>query len=233
MTVRGDATRVWRVAGFDLDGTLVHDCTVLLHVGRHLAHSDAAEKLVKGYESYRLTNREVSTEAAALFAGLTKDDMLGMMEDIPRLREIDTAIAYLHQQNIHCAIATVTFDFASEWFARRFGFDSYSGIELVYDTAGRLTGEVARHVDERDKAEFVERQLHLVGARRDECFYVGDSRSDLYAFAAVGFSVALNATPEAAAAANVTLQSDKLTEVINLVPGLTSPLRAPKRGSTE
>jgi HAD superfamily phosphoserine phosphatase-like hydrolase len=228
VTVSGDATRVWRFAGFDLDGTLVHGCTVLLHVGRHLGHSDAVGKLVKGYELYRLTNREVSTEAAALFAGLTKDDMLGMMEDIPRLREIDTAIAYLHQRNIHCSIATVTFDFASEWFARRFGFDSYSGIELVYDAASRLTGEVARHVDERDKAEFVDRQRHLVGARSDECFYVGDSRSDLHTFAAVGFSVALNATPEAVAAADVALQSDTLTEVLDLVPGLTSPLRAPK-----
>jgi len=49
---------------------------------------------------------------------------------------------------------------------------------------------------------------------------VGDSRSDLPLFGAVGFSVALNGTQAANAAASVAIQTDNLADVLGLIPGL-------------
>jgi phosphoserine phosphatase len=49
---------------------------------------------------------------------------------------------------------------------------------------------------------------------------VGDSRSDIPLFGAVGFSVALNATVTATAAASVAIQTNDLNDVLKLVPRL-------------
>jgi phosphoserine phosphatase len=208
------------MGGFDLDGTLVHGTTVLKHVGHHLGHLETVESLVKGYESFRLSNREVSTAAARLFTGLTRADLLGLMEDIPRLNDIDEAIGELRRKNVYCVVATVTFDFASEWFAKRYGFDTFSGIELGFDAKGRATGEVVRHFDEDDKAVFVRDQSLQLGADLGSVFYLGDSRSDLRVFEIVGFAVALNATLEAIAVAHVSVESDSLWRALTAVPGL-------------
>jgi phosphoserine phosphatase len=49
---------------------------------------------------------------------------------------------------------------------------------------------------------------------------VGDARSDIPLFGAVGFSVALNATPVAQAAASISLRSDRLPDVLAVIPRL-------------
>lgn len=211
----------WRLAGFDLDGTLVYGDTVLLHVSRHLGKYQIVRELVAGYESFRLTNFEVAHNAAQIFEGLRKGDLFGLMEDIPRLHDIGQCIEYMHDRNIRCAVATVTFDFASEWFATRYGFDSYNGIELAVDDRGRYTGEVLRHVNEDDKATFIRQLAMDAGTSLDDVIYVGDSRSDLPTFSIVGFSVALNATANAAAAASTSIETVSLKDVLGLVPGLS------------
>lgn len=114
-----------------------------------------------------------------------------------------------------------SFDFASEWFARRYGFDYYNGIQLAYSDAGTLTGEVLRHVDEEDKARFVRSRASAAGVDLDDVFYVGDSRSDLPTFDIVGFSVAVNGSRLAVAAATAAVETKSLRDVLELVPGLS------------
>lgn len=211
----------WRLAGFDLDGTLVYGDTVLLHVGRQLGEEELVRELVSGYEAFRLTNLEVSSRAARIFAGLTKPDLFAIMEGIPTLDDIEPSVRFLHTLGVRCFISTVTFDFAAEWFARRYGFDCYNGIQLAYSDAGTLTGEVLRHVDEDDKAQFVQSRASAAGVDLGDVFYVGDSRSDLPTFDIVGFSVAVNGSRLAVAAATAAVETKSLRDVLELVPGLS------------
>lgn len=211
----------WRLAGFDLDGTLVYGDTVLLHVGRQLGEERLVHELVSGYEAFELTNFEVSNRAARIFAGLTKGELFKIMEGISTLDDISSSIGFLRTMGVRCLIATVTFDFASEWFARRYGFDYYNGIQLAYSDAGTLTGEVLRHVDEEDKARFVRSRATAAGVDLGDVFYVGDSRSDLPTFDTVGFSVAVNGSQLAAAAAKASVKTRSLRAVLDLVPGLS------------
>jgi phosphoserine phosphatase len=55
-----------------------------------------------------------------------------------------------------------------------------------------------------------------------DVFHVGDSRSDIPLFGAAGYSVALNASREAAESAQVALEADSLLEVLGVIPGLKS-----------
>ena len=62
---------------------------------------------------------------------------------------------------------------------------------------GVPTGAVKRHFDEWDKLEFVRSHCEANQIELSQCVAVGDSRSDVPLFKAVGFSVALNATAQA------------------------------------
>lgn len=212
-------TTSWALAGFDLDGTLVHGDTVLQHVGRALGHGDLVRQLVCRYESFALDNTAVSNESAKLFAGLRRSDLYEIMDDISTIAGIREALARLRGAGVRCVVATVTFDFASTWFVNRYGFDAYNGIELEVDSDGRFTGLVKRHVNEWDKAKFIEGEADALGVPLSRVFYVGDSRSDLPTFKIVGYSVALNASPQARAAASASIETRSLLDVIDLVPG--------------
>lgn len=205
----------YRVAAFDLDGTLIRGTTTLLHVGRKLGRRAETEALVQGYETYRLSNVEVTTRAAELFTGRTEHELASMLDDCPRLGGITEAITTLRRAGIHSAIATITFRFSAGHFARTHGFDAFSGIELTTDSGGVLTGEVTRHVTEHDKLDFVTRQADRLGIGLDQVAFFGDSRSDLPCFAAVGMPVAVNGSAEAQAAARVAVNTDALQEAVD------------------
>lgn len=86
-------------------------------------------------------------------------------------------------------------------------------------TAGRLTGQVAQHFDEFDKRDFVRGWCEERATSLDEVVAVGDSRSDLPLFSVVGRSVALNGTPAARAAADESLDTDDLRDVLPALRG--------------
>jgi phosphoserine phosphatase len=74
------------------------------------------------------------------------------------------------------------------------------------------------HFDERNKVEFVAAYCKANDIDLAECIAVGDSRSDILLFEAVGFSIALNATPQAREAASVALDTEDLIDVLDLIP---------------
>lgn len=86
-------------------------------------------------------------------------------------------------------------------------------------TTGLLTGQVARHFSEFDNCDFVPRWCEERATSLDEVVAVGDSRSDLPLFSVVGRSVALNATPDARAAADEALDTEDLRDVLPFVRG--------------
>jgi phosphoserine phosphatase len=111
----------------------------------------------------------------------------------------------LRARNVDSLIATVSWSFAARALADAWGFSTGCGADLETDPAGRVfTGDVSRHFAPTDKVAFA----------------VGDSRSDLPLFEAVGFSVALNATNDARTAANTVIDDDSFLTALRAVPGL-------------
>jgi phosphoserine phosphatase len=80
---------------------------------------------------------------------------------------------------------------------------------------------VQRLFDEDDKSYFVVEHCKRTGVNLAQVFAVGDSRSDIPLFRTVGFSVAINASPDAKAAASCDIETRNLTDVLKLVPGLS------------
>src|ERR1700691_903561 len=82
---------------------------------------------------------------------------------------------------------------------------------------GVLSGIVTLYFDEHDKVRFVEEWCVQNGFSMSQVAAVGDSRSDVPLFRRAGMSIALNATPDALAAATHTLDTDDLRDVLALI----------------
>lgn len=210
----------WRLAGFDLDGTLVRGSSVLEHVGGLLGYRREAEELTRAYNSFKLDNHAVTEAAAHFFAGQRPSDVSLLLRDLPTIGGIAESLVALRRRGIVCLLCTITFRFAAEYFSNRFGFDSVTGCELEVSDAGVYTGRVGRHVEAEEKRDFVVAECQLRGWSPRAAVYVGDSRSDIPTFGVVGFSVALNASRETEEAATTAVRSNDLRDALAAVPGL-------------
>lgn len=213
----------WKLACFDLDGTLAMTST-----GQHLAgkigHATVMRELEEGYLAGRISNIEVAACDAVYYRNLDRDDLARMLEDIPVIADITKTVEWLQQRGVASVICTLAWRSVGEIFARRYGFIGSSGPVLRTDESGVFTGEVESDFTEHDKPSFVRELCATRGIAMSDVFHVGDSVSDIPLFRAVGFSVALNGNRQARQTADVSLNSGSLFEVVGVVPGLAGAL---------
>jgi phosphoserine phosphatase len=204
------STERWRLACFDLDGTLVHGTSTCLHLSRSLGHEAILRELEDRYARGEISNAEVAEADARYYAGLSPARVEELLADIPL---IDGLL-----RGIPSIICTVTWKFAAEIVAKRHGFAAASGCEMSITDTGLLSGRVSKHFDEYAKLDFVQEYCAAHEIPMNSAFAVGDSRSDIPLFGAVRFSVALNATSLAKQAATCSLETAWLPNVLELLP---------------
>jgi phosphoserine phosphatase len=208
----------WRLACFDLDGTLVRGTSVSRHLADRFGQGEAMDEMERRYAAGEISNAVVAEEQARAFRGVPLPRIVGELDDIACIGGIDATLSALRGWGIESVLGTVTWTFAAEEFGRRHGFLAVSGTEVELDAEGVPTGAVSRNFDEWDKREFVATYCAENGIDLAECIAIGDSRSDVPLFGAVGFSIALNATPQAREAASVAIDAEDLTDILGLIP---------------
>gem|GEM_PF-5499588 len=86
----------WKLACFDLDGTLAMTST-----GQHLAgkigHATVMRELEEGYLAGRISNIEVAACDAVYYRNLDRDDLARMLEDIPVIADITKTVEWLQR----------------------------------------------------------------------------------------------------------------------------------------
>lgn len=201
--------RPWRLVVSDLDGTLVTGTTALDHLGAWIGHRAVIEGLEDRFTRDEVSDHEVADAYAPFYEGVALADAVDAMSQIPRLDDIGPAVAMLRQRSVDAFIATVSWSFAAQALADVWGFSRVCGADLELDGAsGRFTGRVARHFEPEDKVAFVADHCRRTGIDMEQVVAIGDGRSDLPLFEAVGFSVALNASSAARAARRGTRRSE-------------------------
>lgn len=206
------------IVSIDLDGTLVHGVSSGQLVADSLGHGDMLRALENEYDAGQLSARAVAEAEASRFRGLRTaalDDVYGRM---PYLDGIAEATAWLGGRGVVTVVNTLAWSFIAAAVRDRFGFDCSTGVQMLCDSDGRLTGRVHRHFDEHDKAAFVKALAARLGVPLSCVVAIGDARSDLPLFALAGFSIALNGTPSARAAASCAIDTRSLPDVLDLIP---------------
>ena len=210
-----------RAVCFDVDGTLVPDTTVVLHLAEWLGQTERFEDLERRYSAGEISNTYVAEKAASYFAGVSKSEAWDRFESLPLIDGLEETIAWLRERSIYCLIGTVTWTFAAEFLAERYGFDAYCGCGMDVDEQGILTGTISQPIEAEEKAAFVRDFCKENGFDISQAAAVGDSRSDIPLFKEIGLAIALNATPEAEAAAHLSLRTNDLRD---LIPHLEAPV---------
>lgn len=213
----------WRLVVADMDGTLVSGTTALTHLSTWLGHEPLVEGLEDKLARGLISDREVAEMYALSYQGVALADAADAMSRIASIEDIAAGVAMLRRRSVEAFIATVSWSFAARALADTWGFSQVCGADLELDeVSGRFTGRVARHFRPDDKAAYVKQHCQRAGIGMDQVVAIGDSRSDLPLFEAVGFSVALNATQDARAAATVAVNGPSFLRALRAVPGLSS-----------
>ena len=211
----------WRLVVSDLDGTLVTGTTTLNHLGAWIGHEAIVEDLEDKFARGEVSDREVAEGYAPFYRGVALADAVEVMSRIPSIDDIGLGVAMLRQRSVEAFIATVSWSFAAQALADLWGFSQVCGADLALDRAsGLFTGRVARHFEPEDKVAYVAEHCRRAGIGMDQVVAIGDGRSDLPLFRAVGFSVALNASSEARAAASITVEGTSFLAALHAVPHL-------------
>ncbi len=197
---------------FDVDGTLVPGTSSCAWVAAALGHEAELVAAEAAYGEGRLTNQEASIIDARGWAGHTEDEVLARLETLPLVAGIGETVAWCREHDLRPILTTLAWTPVGRLLARRFGFAAYCG-PVPEAVGGRYTGEVAEHLDEYGKRDFALAQ----GFAPERCAAVGDSRSDLPLFAAVGMSIGFNAAPDARAVATHLVDGDDLRAVLPLL----------------
>jgi len=201
---------------FDVDGTLVPQTSSGQHLADLLGHAEVVRQAEAGYAAGTLSNHEVSVLDARGWAGQTPTQVNGFLGSLPLVDGITATVAWCRENDLAPVLATLAWEPVGTYLCERFGFLRASGPTLeVID--GRYSGEVAEHLDEEGKRDFALTVAAELGVPPARCAAIGDSRSDLPLFAAVGLAIAFNATPAASAAAHAEARGGDLRAVVPLL----------------
>lgn len=211
---------------FDIDGTLVTGTSSGSFLAHRLGHAAEVDEAEAAYAAGTLDNHEVCAIDARGWAGAHVAQVAAWLEDLPLIDGIDQTVAWCRSHDLVPVLASLAWDPVGAHLAHRFGFAGHCGPQLR-TTAGTYTGEVAQTFDEHDKRDFALSVCHEWGADPSRCVAIGDSRSDLPLFDIVGFSDALNASPDARLRASVTLDSGSLADVVPLIQSWITSSEAP------
>jgi phosphoserine phosphatase len=213
--------RRWSLVVCDLDGTLIVGTSAARHLDRWIGRGDLIAELDGPLAAGQLTNTQVAERYASAYRGLSLEAASRALSDVPCLDDIASGVALLQTAGVDAVIATAGWSFGARALASTWGFSDACGVDLEVDEGtGLFTGRVNRHLEPEDKVTFVEEHCGLLGSDLSHVVAVGDGASDLPLFEAVGFSVALNASPDARSVADAVVDSRSFLDVLAAVPGL-------------
>jgi phosphoserine phosphatase len=220
MIRRVQCSGVYPVVVFDLDGTLLRGTTVSLLLAQWLGRAEEIAELERAFHAHEISNSVVADALAGWLAGQSTTDAWRVLTDGTWIAGMAETFRALADAGVSLLLGTITWSFAAEMLRERYGFAAVSGTEMQVND-GIVSGTVTRYFDEHDKVRFVEKWCVQNGFSMSQVAAVGDSRSDVPLFRRAGMSIALNATPDARAAATHTLDADDLRDVLALLQGVS------------
>ena len=207
---------LYPVVVFDLDGTLLRGTTVSLLVAQWLGREGEVSELERAFHAHEISNSVVADTSAGWLAGKSVAEAWRVLEDGSWIDGMAETFQVLAGAQVSLLLGTITWSFAAEMLRERYGFQAVSGTEMQASN-GVLSGVVSRYFDEHDKLRFVEDWCAQSGYSMSQVAAIGDSRSDVPLFHRAGMSIALNATPDAQAAATHVLDTENLRDVLALL----------------
>jgi phosphoserine phosphatase len=208
-----------RLIFFDMDSTLV-DMEIIdemadrAGVRREVARITA--KAMRGDFDFE----EALIQRVALLKGLTIDALTEIRDNLRLSNGVEELVTTLKWLGYKMGVVTGGFDFFSDHFKEKFGFD-YAHSNRLEIKQGVLTGRViGKIVDAAEKARFVNQTACDAGILLDQTVVVGDGANDALMLGQAGLGIAYNAKKRLDRVANVSLGRARMGHIFHLL-GIT------------
>lgn len=165
---------------FDLDGTLLRGPTVCEVLAEPLGPLERMRQLERFASEREL--RAAREEMARWFVPVGVPQLRDSLAGASLAPGTKKGLAILRSHGVAVGIASITWSFAVEHFARLLGVEHWQG------TALEETGEI-RHIWPEDKASWVRGLAQQLGMPLEKTAAVGDSAGDAAMLHAVGIPV--------------------------------------------
>jgi phosphoserine phosphatase len=217
--MRGRSHPHFKLAIFDLDGTLTQERSIWEYIHKQLGKwYGFAEEYQKKFLAGEISYDRFCELDAEVWRGMKVEALEKIVQKVPFHSGVNELIGYLKQKGLKLAMVSSGLSLLSNWVHQKYGFDYSVSNDLLHEN-GILTGRVKIQVYFDKKAEWAEQILRQFGAKPEEMITIGDSRGDLELFQMAGFSVAFNSScRDLDDIASVCVQSQNLADIIPQLP---------------
>jgi phosphoserine phosphatase len=220
------APRHFKLALFDLDGTLTRERSAWEYLHRRLGVWEGnAERYQEAFLRGEIDYYRFCELDAAVWKGMKVSAVGRILGEIPLYEGIEGLVGYLKSRGVKLGIISSGLSLLCDGIREKYGFDYAVANELGM-TDGVLDGTIRIHVHYDQKAKWVREAQRRFQARREEILAVGDSSGDITLFQMAGFSIAFNSrSPRLEEIAHLSIRSSDLRDLIPLlVPHLGLPV---------
>ncbi len=215
----GKSNQHFKVAIFDLDGTLTQERSIWEYIHRQLGKwYGFAEEYRKKFLAGQISYSRFCELDAEVWKGMKLEALSEIVQTVPFHPGVDELIGHLKHNGLKLAMVSSGLSLLSNWVHERHGFD-YSVSNDLLDEDGILTGKVRVQVYYDKKAVWAKKILKQFGVKPEEVIAIGDSRGDMEMFQIAGLSVAFNSScKDLDKIASVCVQSQNLADIIPMLP---------------
>ena len=173
------------LAVFDLDGTLLRGPTVCEVLAAPLGK---AQRMAE-FESFRSPSERQAAreEIARWYSAAGMASVMASLGGAQLAEGAACGLSLLRTHRVAVAIASITWSFAVEHFARALGVEHWLGTEL------QESGEIV-HVWPEDKARWVKELAQRLGVPMERTAAIGDSAGDYEMLSVVGLPIFVGRT---------------------------------------
>jgi HAD superfamily phosphoserine phosphatase-like hydrolase len=171
------ARRPVRLVAFDLDGTLVRGPTICEVLAEKFGMQDRMRAIEQLRDSADIS--AAREEMLHWYSAVPLVELCAELTHVEIAPGAAEAFRLLAARGVAAVIVSVTWAFAVEWFARRFGAQAWVGTSVT------STGSI-EHFWPHDKPVWLAKYANDLGIKLDEVAAVGDSYGDVPMLSMVG-----------------------------------------------
>ena len=175
-----------RLVAFDLDGTLLRGDSVCMAIARGIGHLERMQEMERGHELEDTLSD--AAEMASWYLPRGRDRIESELSSLTPAPGADEGCRLLRDAGVDFVIISVTWEFAVQHFAERFGASDYAATPLDW-TSGEFDDFDAEH-----KGPWLEAKIASLGLSSNQVAAVGDSPNDYGMFEAAGTSFCVGDT---------------------------------------
>lgn len=208
--------RNFKVACFDMDGTLIQGTTSNLFFAKLLNVEKEVIELEDKLKKGDITSDIFMVAVSEIMDKLTVDYIIDRFDLLPIIDGIHQTLQFLRKANIVPILVTTSNIIFAECFKEKYGFEKVFGTihEISPD---RYIGVGKTVCSSKHKILHVQELVQSLDGTMSQVIAIGDSFSDLPLFSEVGCSIAFNYDEVLESKADIYVRSNNIFSIIDSI----------------